>query len=105
MKPIDALTGLPRSPDIARMVATAGRHGEVQAQGQVSVFAREMKDRQNSVNEAPKAEGGQVDAENGGEGGGASYESPGKKNPHEGEKENTAGTHPAKGKILDIRGS
>jgi hypothetical protein len=90
---------------VAKLVATQGRQGEVQAQGQVSEFSREMRERQNSVNEAPKAEGGKVDAENAGEGGGAFYDAQGRKKGQEPEKESLAGAHPVKGKILDIRGS
>jgi hypothetical protein len=105
VKPIDALTGLPRSPDVARVVATQGRQGEVQAQEQVSLFSREMKERQNTVNEAQKTEGGKVDAENAGEGGGAFYDAQGRKRGQESEKESVPGEHPSKGKILDIRGS
>ncbi|MEX0974430.1 MAG: hypothetical protein WD024_03630 [Bacillota bacterium] len=105
MKPIDVVTGLPRSAEVARLLATQGRHGEIETQGQVSAFAREMRDRQSSVNEAPKAEGGQLDAEGGGEGGGAFYDAPGDKRSRDGEKESQSDGHPAKGKILDIRGS
>lgn len=104
MKPIDAISGLPRSPDVARLVATQGHHGEVQSQGQVSGFAREMREKQGTVNEAPKAEGGKVDTENGGEGGNAFYDAQGKKKGREEGKEGGF-DHPSKGKILDIRGA
>jgi hypothetical protein len=105
VKPIDVLTGLPRSPDIARVVAAQGKQGELQAQSQVSIFAREMKERQSTVNEAPKVEGSKVDAENGGEGGTAFYDAQSKKKGKEEGKESAAGSHPSKGKILDIRGA
>ena len=105
MKPIDALSGLPRSPDVARFVAAQGRHGEVQAQGQVSAFAREMKDKQSSVTEARKVEGSKVGTEDGGEDGAASYDAQRKKKGQEEGKESGAGNHPSKGKTLDIRGA
>lgn len=104
MKPIDAISGLPRSPDIARLVATQGHRGEVQSQGQVSGFAREMREKQNSVHEAPKTEGGAVDTEGGSEGGNAFYDAQGKKRGRD-ENRDGASDHPSKGKILDIRGA
>jgi hypothetical protein len=64
-----------------------------------------MHGRQNSVNESRKAEGGMVDVENGG-GGTAFHDASDGKHPKEGESEQPApGSHPVKGKILDIRGS
>ncbi|MGE5578676.1 MAG: hypothetical protein ACM3WU_01430 [Bacillota bacterium] len=105
MKPIDAITGLPRSADVARIISAQGRQVEVQNQSQVAAFAREMLDRQTTVNETPKAENAAFDSD-GGSGEGGHYGSmPKDKNSHEGGKENPAGEHPAKGKILDIRGS
>lgn len=105
MKPIDALTGLPRSADVARVVSTQGRQGEVQSQAQVSLFSREMRERQSSVNETQETEGGRVDAENAGGGGGTFYDAQGRKREEEPEKEGGTAEHPSKGKILDIRGS
>lgn len=105
MKPIDAISGLPRSPEIARLVAAQGHHGEIQAQGQVSGFAREMREKQFSVNEAPKTEGGNVDTEGGGDGGNVFYDSQGRKKGHDESKEPGGSDHPSKGKILDIRGA
>ena len=106
MKPIDALTGLPRSPDIARIAAAQGRHGETQSQAQVSLFSREMKQRETSVNETPKTEGARVDSESAGGGDGSSY-SPDERRKGDGREEKQAGpvTHPSKGKFLDIKGS
>lgn len=105
MKPIDAITGLPRSAEVAKIMSAQGRHSEVQSQGQVLSFAREMRDRQSSVNEAPKAESSGLDAEGGSGEGTAYHDGSDGKHSSEGEKEGSAGTHPAKGKILDIRGS
>lgn len=108
MRPIDALTGLPKSPEVARLVAAQVRQGELQSHSQASVFSREMRERENSVNEAPKVEGGEVDAENAGTGGGEAYDGEGRKRSlkgHEGQTGVPAQSHPSKGRILDIRGS
>ena len=105
MKPIDSITGLPRSTDVSRIMAAQGRHSEIQSQGQAVTFAREMRERQNSVNETPKAENSGLDSE-GGSGEGAAYgDASGEKNSRDNEKDQAAAVHPAKGKILDIRGS
>ena len=86
-------------------MSAQGRHGEVQNQSQALTFAREMQGRQNSVNEAHKAENSSLDSE-GGSGEGAAYgDTSGEKNPRDGEKDQTAAGHPGKGKVLDIRGS
>lgn len=105
MKPIDAITGLPRSTEAARLVTTHLRHGEVQSQVQTNTFAREMQGRQNSVNQTPKAEHGSFDSEGGSGEGGAFGNNPGGKNQRDGEKDEPAAVCPEKGKILDIRGS
>ena len=106
MKPIDALTGLPRSPDIARIAAAQGRQGETQSQAQVSLFSREMKQRESSVSETPKTEGARVDSESAGGGGGSSY-APQERRKGDGrdEKQTGSGAHPSRGKFLDIKGS
>lgn len=105
MKPIDVLTSLPRSPDIARVVANQGRQGEVQAQGQMLGFSREMNQRNHTVNEAAKTiTDNKVDAESPGAGG-AGYEFGGGKKDGEAEKENPGIQHPSKGQILDIKGA
>jgi hypothetical protein len=105
VKPIDAITGLPRSADVARIMASQGRQGEVQHQGLAASFAREMMDRQTTVNETPKAESSAFDAEGGSGEGGYYGGMPKDKNSREERNENAAGEHPAKGRILDIRGS
>ena len=105
MKPIDAITELPRSTEVARLMTTQLRHGEIQSQVQTSTFAREMQGRQNSVGETPRAEHGSFDSEGGSGEGGAFGHSHGGKNQRDGEKDEAAALHPEKGKILDIRGS
>ncbi len=102
MKPIDTLAGLPRSADIARMVAAQGRHGEVQAESLATGFLREMTERAQTVNEAPKSENS-VDSESAG--GSAAWEFPDdRKNGKDGAKREASG-HPTKGKLLDIQGA
>lgn len=105
MKPIDAITGLPRSAEVARIMAAQGKQGEVQNHGLAASFAREMLDRQTTVNETPKAQNSAFDTDGGSGEGGYYGSAPKDKNPHEGGKEGAAGEHPAKGRILDIRGS
>ena len=105
MKPIDSVTGLPRSAEVARMMSTQVRHGEVAGQGQTLSFAREMKERQNTVAEAPKSEKGTLDTEGGGGEGGAYYSGSGGKQAREEDVPGKDDEYPGKGKILDIRGS
>ena len=102
MKPIDGLTGLPRSADLARMVAAQGRHGEVQTENQAVVFSKEMNQRAQTVNEPPKAENS-VDGESAG--GSAAWEAPSDKGGETKEGETPGSTHPSKGKLLDIQGA
>jgi hypothetical protein len=102
MKPLEALAGLPRSADIARVVAAQGRHGEVQAESLATSFMREMTERSQAVNEAPKSDNS-VDSESAG--GSAAWESPGGKgNGNDGSRKEASG-HPIKGKLLDIQGA
>ena len=105
MKPIDAITGLPRSAEVARLMTTQLRHGEVQSQVQTTTFTREMQGRQSSVNQASKAKHSSLDSDGGSGEGGAYGNNPGGKNQRDGEKDEAAALHPEKGKILDIRGS
>lgn len=104
MKPIDVLTSLPRSPEIARVVAAQGRHAEVQAQNQIASFARELSHKDQSVGEAVKTvTENNVDDESPGEGG-AYYGQSGGKGDGKPDKDHAAPQHPSKGKVLDIKG-
>ena len=89
MKPIDVLTshrGLLTSPGLWRL---RERHAEVQVQGQLQSFTKEMSQRNQTVNEAVKTvTENKVDAESPG-GGGTAYrlgggkkQGPGEKRPH-----------------------
>ena len=102
MKPIDSLTALPRSADLARMVAAQGRHGEVQTENQAVLFAKQMDQKAQTVNEPPKAENS-VDSESAG--GSAAWEGPTEKKNETKEGGREGSAHPSKGKLLDIQGA
>lgn len=107
VKSVDAVQGLPRSPDVAKVVDTRVRQAELQAINQSATFAREMSEKSKSVSRLPKASDARVDTQSsgsGGGGGGYSQTAREKKKTVE-EKETSSLQHPSKGKILDIRGA
>ncbi len=101
MKPVDAVSGLPRSPDIARVAAAQGRLGETQMAVGSQEFTKQMTERREIVTESSQARNS---PESDSPGGNATWEGPdpGGRERQEEEKPGTA--HPTKGKILDIRG-
>lgn len=107
MKPIDVITGLPRSPDIARIVDAQSRYGEVQLHDRATSFSREMSQKSASVSGITKAEGNIVDTESGGGGGGYAGGGSAGQGHQRGERRHAerADTHPEKGRVLDIRGA
>ncbi len=102
MKPIEAISGLPRSADVARIVASHGRQGESQIADQSDLFRRQMMERSRSVNEPPKSENN-MDGES--TGGNAFYQTPSEKRKAGSDGEEGNLSHPTKGKVLDIRGA
>lgn len=104
MKPIDVLSALPRTPDIAKVVAKEVRHGEIQTQSQILSFSREMSQKSQTVSEPVKTVAeNKVDSESPG-GGGTFYDSHGGRGEKGADKDNPGTQHPFKGKVLDIRG-
>ncbi len=105
MTPIDAVTGLPKSPDIAKLADTAARQGDMQSQVQSLSFSREVTEKARAVSESPEVAESRIDAESGrGEGSasGGSLTAKEQKSANHREKKSP---HPTKGKILDIRGA
>jgi len=87
---------------MARMVAASGRHGEAQAESLSAGFAREVNQRAQTVNEAPKSENN-VNTDSGG--GSAAWMLLGGKKKGKDEPEKEPPGHPTKGKLLDIQGA
>ncbi len=105
MNPID-VTGLPRSLEVAKAASVQGRQGELQVQSQSRVFVREMDERSQAVNETPETGGRKIQSDSGSQERSSWQEGSGKGKGNEKGQEQAAKTdHPAKGKILDIRGA
>ncbi|HHY76313.1 MAG TPA: hypothetical protein GX500_06040 [Firmicutes bacterium] len=105
MKPLDALSSLPRSPDVARYAAHLTRQGEIQAQSQMAGFARELSHKNQTVGETTKTwTDNKTDTESPG-GGGGFYEAATEHRRGKDESKEPSVSHPSKGKILDIRGT
>jgi hypothetical protein len=106
VKPIDAVTSLPRSPDVARLADTAARQGDIRSQLQSVSFANEVSERARSVAQSHKTEKAQFDPGSGGSGALGSGGLPGKGRQRKG-KDGTSkeSPHPSKGKIIDIHGA
>ncbi|HHY45135.1 MAG TPA: hypothetical protein GX512_05435 [Firmicutes bacterium] len=105
MKPLDALTSLPKSPDVARIASTLVRQGESQAQTQMLGFAKELSHRNQTVGETTKTwTDNKTDTESPGGGGNFYDASPGRHGGKDGREESST-PHPSKGKILDIKGT
>lgn len=102
MKPVDAVSGLPRSPDIARVAAAQGRLGESQLVVGSQEFARQMAERRETVTEPPQARNS---PESESPGGNAAWEAPGKGQKERPGERKAETIHPTKGKILDIGGA
>ena len=104
MKPLDALTSLPRSPDVARYASHMVRQGESQAQSQMVGFAKELSHRNQTVSETTNTwTDNKTDTESPG-GGGAFYGANPERRGGKDEREDSSLLHPSKGKILDIKG-
>ncbi|MGI6662977.1 MAG: hypothetical protein ACOX4B_05805 [Bacillota bacterium] len=104
MKPLDALTSLPRSPDVARYASTLVRQGEAQAQSQMLGFAKELSHKNQTVGETTKTwTDNKTDTDSPG-GGGTFYEANPERRGGRDEREEPSTLHPSKGKILDIKG-
>ncbi len=105
MKPMDALTALPRSPDVARYASTLVRQGEAQALSQMTGFARELSQKSETVSETTKTwTDNKTDTDSPG-GGGAFYEANSDRKGGNNDKEDQSTLHPSKGKVLDIKGA
>ncbi|HHY11829.1 MAG TPA: hypothetical protein GX529_04285 [Firmicutes bacterium] len=105
MKPIDAVTGLPRSPDVAKLADTAARQGETQSQLQSVSFSKEVAEKARSVPQSHKTEKAKI-----GNGSQDSHGSAGGSLPGKGQRGDEEGNrkespHPSKGQIIDIRGA
>jgi hypothetical protein len=105
MKPIDLITGLPRSPDVARLVETQGRHGEVQTAGQAISFSKQMTERSKTVTQATSVTGHKIEPDSGGGGNTPDYQWGERRGKKEDPDNKTAQAHPTKGKMLDLRGA
>ncbi len=89
MKPIDAITGLPRSADVARLWRR--RAGKAKSNIRAGRIVRPgNEDRQTTVNETPKADSSAFDAEGGSGEGGYYGGMPKDKNSREERNENAA---------------
>lgn len=103
MKPIDAVSGLPRSPDVARIANEGVRQAEAVVQNQAASFSRVIEQRSRTVNESGKPSRAEVNSDSGGGGSGPFYE--GRHERKSGNPKQAESVHPSKGKILDIRGN
>lgn len=108
MKPIEALTSVPRSVDASRLSQERLKDGEAQFQNSQAAFSRELQDRSRSVNEAQSTDKTRIETESRGSGQKGRDEQPGKGDhftEKKQEEESFGVSHPVKGKILDIRGA
>lgn len=106
MKPIDAVTGVRRSADVAKVVDSRSRQTQLAIQSQAVTFARKMSNKYKSVSEIPRSEEPRVDTNLRDRG----QKKHGKFSDERKRKEKTEEKvdltmHPTKGKILDIRGA
>jgi len=104
VKPIDAVTGLPRAQDAARETNARMRQGETQFQNTQATFAKEIEVKSRSVSEPPKAREAKVESDSKGRQGAYSGDSSDRKKRRD-EETQSLPSHPVKGKILDIRGA
>ncbi len=105
MKPIDALTGLPKSPDVAKLADANARHGDTQTHSLSVSFSREVSEKARSVSQSQKAERAKIGDE---PGRGQTLKDQGRgdqnQTGHE-QEEGEKSPHPSKGRIIDIRGA
>jgi hypothetical protein len=106
VKPIDAVTSLPRSPDVARLADTAAKQGDIRSHLQTVSFSNEISERARSVAQSHKSEKAQFDPGSGGGGalGGDSMSRKSRKRKY-GDGSSKESPHPSKGQIVDIHGA
>ncbi len=105
MKPIDAVTGLPKSPDVAKLADTAMRQGDLQSRAQSLSFSKEVAERARTVAESHKPDKANIANNLSDNKGSAGRNLPDKKRTKDQEQEHRTSPHPSKGQILDIRGA
>lgn len=105
MRPIDAVAGLPKSPDIAKLADTAARQGDMQTQVQSLAFSREIAEKTKIVSESSEVAETTVDTDTQDSQGSATDGSLAGKHKHGRNKREKTSPHPTKGKILDIHGA
>lgn len=105
VKPIDAVTSLPRSADVAKLADTAARQGDIKFHLQSVSFSDEVSERARSVSQSDKAEKATIGP--GSQEGGSFYGGmPRKGRQRKGDDGNLKQSpHPSKGQIIDIHGA
>jgi hypothetical protein len=106
VKPIDAITSLPRSADVARLADTAARQADIRSHLQSVSFSHEVSEKARSVSQSDKAEKAKIGPGSGE--GGASYGggmSRKRKRRKGGDGSLKQSPHPSKGQIVDIHGA
>lgn len=106
MRPIDTLTGIPKSPEVARVADSTQKQGSVQSQIQLASFAKEITERATTVSESPHVSEARIDPDSKKKKSSAdkSFSGSDKEDEHRDTAQQQS-PHPSKGKILDIRGA
>ena len=106
MRPIDTLTGIPKSPEIAKVADSTQKQGTVQSQIQLVSFAKEVSERASTVSQSPQVTEAAIDPDSRKKKGntGGSF-SDGAHDDDKSDTDELKPQHPTKGKILDIRGA
>ncbi len=105
MKPIDMVTSLPKSPDVARLADTAARQGDARFQSQSSTFSKEVSEKARIVSKSQKPEKLEINKDSQQRHNAEDDNSTNKNLYESDEEEGKELFHSTKGQIIDIRGA
>ncbi|HON86953.1 MAG: hypothetical protein KBI39_00195 [Firmicutes bacterium] len=105
MRPIDTLTGIPKSPEIAKVADSTQKQGTVQSQIQLVSFAKEVSERASTVSQSPQVTEAAIDPDSRKKKGNTGGSFSDGAHDDRSDTDEPKPQHPTKGKILDIRGA
>lgn len=105
MKSIDAMTGLPKSPDVAKLADTAMRQGDTQSQAQSLSFSKEVAEQARTVTESHRTDKANIDGDSSGNNSLTGRDLSRKERSKDQKQDHNKSPHPSKGQILDIHGA
>ncbi len=106
MRPIDTITGIPKSPEIAKVADSTQKQGTVQSQIQLVSFAKQVSEKAATVSQSSQVSEAKTDPDSRKKRGTDGRSLSGTTDEeNETNSDEPKSQHPSKGKILDIQGA